>query len=90
MRKIVEKNFKNQKGTKNFSMPMRMKKAFKKGLVKTAESTDSWIITNGSSSGVMKLIGEAVAENSQHTKFTVIGILNRNSVAFRDKLEVKS
>ena len=32
-------------GAKNFSLPTKMKNAFKRGLVKAAESTNAWIIT---------------------------------------------
>jgi hypothetical protein len=34
-------------------MPALMKKAFKKGLIKAAKSTESWIITNGLNSGAI-------------------------------------
>jgi len=49
-------------GAQNFTIPLRMKKAFKEGLVKAAATTGAWIITGGTNTGVMKLVGEAVAE----------------------------
>lgn len=69
-------------------MPNRMKKAFKRGLMKAAESTDSWIITHGFNSGVTKMVGEAVAENTFGTKLITIGILSLSVVAFHEKLKV--
>ena len=75
-------------GYKRFSIPNRMKRAFKKGLVKAAQSTNSIIITNGSHSGVAKLVGEAVSENAHH-KLNVIGIVSWGTVAYREKLEVR-
>ncbi len=75
-------------GTRTFVMPNRMKKAFKRGLVKAAESTDSWVITNGFSSGVTKLVGEAVAENSHSSKLIALGIISLGVVAFHEKLQV--
>ena len=66
-----------------------MKKAFKKGLVKAAQTTDSIIVTNGSHSGVTKLVGEAVAENLHH-KLNLIGVVTWGTVAYREKLEVST
>ena len=64
--------------TKNFTMSHRIKKAFKEGLVKAAISTGAWIITSGTNTGVMRLVGEAVAEEcpkySSDTELTVLGI----------------
>ncbi len=34
-------------GAQNFTIPQRMKAAFKHGLVKAAASTGAWIITGG-------------------------------------------
>ena len=65
-----------------FSIPSRMKKKFKNGLIKAAQSTDSLIITNGRN----KLVGEAVEEN-KYEKIDVIGIIPSHVVAFRRILE---
>ncbi len=59
-----------------------MKKKFKNGLIKAAQSTDSLIITNGRN----KLVGEAVEEN-KYEKIDVIGIIPSHVVAFRRILE---
>ena len=42
-------------GAQNFTIPHRMKYAFKRGLIKAAASTGAWIITGGTNTGVMRL-----------------------------------
>jgi transient receptor potential cation channel subfamily M protein 2 len=77
-------------GAQNFTIPHRMKKAFKEGLIKAAASTGAWIITGGTNTGVMKLVGEAVAEElpkySSDTKLTVLGIATWGKIALRKNL----
>lgn len=52
-------------GAKSFSLKPRLKEAFSKGLIKVAVSTNAWIITGGTSTGVMKHVGEAVSGRTQ-------------------------
>ncbi len=75
--------------TREFTLSSSMKKTFKRGLVKVAESTESWILTNGFNMGVMKLVGEAIAESTNHSKpkLTAIGILSLEIIAFREKFQ---
>jgi hypothetical protein len=58
-----------------------MKKKFQKGLIKSTQSTNSLIITNGRN----KLVGEAVEEN--YEKIDVMGIIPSHVVAYRNILE---
>eukprot|EP00794_Sanderia_malayensis_P003485 gene3485-3983_t len=51
-------------GAKDFQLGSRLKEAFSKGLIKAAVSTDAWIITGGTSTGVMQHVGEAVASQT--------------------------
>jgi len=78
-------------GAQNFTIPHRMKKAFKEGLIKVAATTGAWIITGGTNHGVMRLVGEAVAEEypkySSDTELTVLGIATWGKIAMREKLE---
>ncbi|CAF1036957.1 unnamed protein product [Brachionus calyciflorus] len=77
-------------GPRNFKMANSMKKAFKRGLIKASVSTDSWIITDGYSSGVSKLVGEAISENSHNTQVSnlvVIGISNSENVVYKEQLQ---
>ena len=75
-------------GAKKFSMPHRTKKAFKCGLIKAAVSTGAWIITGGTNNGVMRLVGEAVAEelDKYNSDLPVIGIATWGKVSMREKL----
>jgi hypothetical protein len=43
-------------GAQKFTIPLLMKKAFKRGLIKAAGSTGAWIITGGTEYGVMRLV----------------------------------
>jgi hypothetical protein len=63
-------------GAQNFTIPHRMKNAFKRGLIKAAASTGAWIITGGTNTGVMRLVGEAAADELQkyNTQITLLGI----------------
>ncbi|XP_061326815.1 transient receptor potential cation channel subfamily M member 6-like isoform X1 [Pezoporus flaviventris] len=47
-------------GIQNFKLPSKIKQVFCKGLVKAAETTGAWIITEGINSGVSKHVGDAL------------------------------
>ena len=75
-------------GAKNFTIPLKTKNAFKLGLIKAATSTNALIITGGTNTGVMKLVGDAIAESVIDTScIDVLGIATWGIVADRDKLE---
>uniref|UniRef100_A0A8C5X6W6 non-specific serine/threonine protein kinase n=1 Tax=Malurus cyaneus samueli TaxID=2593467 RepID=A0A8C5X6W6_9PASS len=63
-------------GIQNFKLPSKVKQVFSKGLVKTAESTGAWIITEGINSGVSRHVGDALkGRASPHLrKICAIGI----------------
>jgi transient receptor potential cation channel subfamily M protein 2 len=77
-------------GAQNFTIPHQMKKAFKEGLIKAAITTDAWIITGGTNAGVMRLVGEAVAEEypkySTDSELVVLGVLTWGIIDMREKL----
>ena len=75
---------------KNFLISNQMKKSFQRGLVESTKNFDSWIITNGSNIGVSKLVGEAISNKVNNTKTKLIGILNWQTVAFRNDLETRN
>ena len=80
-------------GAKKFSLPQSTKSAFKKGLVKATVSTGAWIITGGTHTGVMRLVGEAFAEEGykyklKENKLPIIGIATWGIVELRDDLTV--
>ncbi|XP_035877640.1 transient receptor potential cation channel subfamily M member 6 isoform X1 [Phyllostomus discolor] len=47
-------------GIQNFQMPSKLKEIFSQGLVKAAETTGAWIITEGIDTGVSKHVGDAL------------------------------
>ena len=49
-------------GAKNFRMEGRKKETFKKGLIAAAKSTNALVLTGGTNTGAMKLVGEAIRE----------------------------
>uniref|UniRef100_A0A8C3UGL9 non-specific serine/threonine protein kinase n=1 Tax=Catharus ustulatus TaxID=91951 RepID=A0A8C3UGL9_CATUS len=63
-------------GIQNFNLPSKVKQVFSKGLVKAAESTGAWIITEGINSGVSRHVGDALkGRTSPHLrKICAIGI----------------
>ncbi|XP_062832545.1 transient receptor potential cation channel subfamily M member 2 isoform X1 [Anolis carolinensis] len=77
-------------GAKNFTMKLRLKNIFRRGLVKVAQTTGAWIITGGSHAGVMKQVGEAVRDFSMSSSFkgeiVTIGIATWGTVYNRSSL----
>ncbi|XP_076026101.1 transient receptor potential cation channel subfamily M member 2-like isoform X2 [Genypterus blacodes] len=57
-------------GFKNFYMKNHLKKMFRRGLVKVAQTTGAWIITGGTHSGVMKYVGQAVRDYAMSNSTT--------------------
>ncbi|XP_077993758.1 transient receptor potential cation channel subfamily M member 2-like isoform X2 [Glandiceps talaboti] len=49
-------------GAKDFMLTSKLKAVFRNGLTKVALSTNAWIITGGTHTGVMKHVGEAVRD----------------------------
>ncbi|CAF4333537.1 unnamed protein product [Adineta steineri] len=47
-------------GAKQFDMSARLRKIFQRGLVAAAVTTNAWLITAGTNTGVVKEVGEAL------------------------------
>ena len=77
-------------GSKGFNVPLKIKKAFKRGLIKAALNTGAWIVTGGGNMGIAKLVGEAVADETHKESLTVIGIANWGCLALRDRMIEKA
>jgi hypothetical protein len=43
-------------GAQDFTIDANTKKAFKKGLIKAAKTTNAWIVTGGTNFGCMRLV----------------------------------
>ncbi|KAM3610879.1 uncharacterized protein V6R79_009997 [Siganus canaliculatus] len=65
-----------QGGFENFVLPPKVRQAFSKGLITAALSTGAWILTDGTSTGVSKYVGEAVKTFGGHDlrKRNTVGI----------------
>lgn len=76
-------------GAKSFTLPFSTRKAFKRGLAKAAMLTRSWIITGGTEQGVMRLVGEAVAEEQlmRGKDLVVLGVATWGVIAERELLQ---
>ncbi|XP_055974720.1 transient receptor potential cation channel subfamily M member 6 [Sorex fumeus] len=63
-------------GIQNFKMLSRLKEIFSQGLVKAAETTGAWIITEGINTGVSKHVGDALKAHSSQSlrKIWTVGI----------------
>lgn len=75
-------------GAQKFALPFRMKKAFKEGLYKAAASTGAWIVTGGTNTGVMKLVGEAISEGTQKQDIVLLGIATWGVLSLKEKMIV--
>ncbi|KAJ1121133.1 hypothetical protein NDU88_009261 [Pleurodeles waltl] len=79
-------------GAKDVKMNPRLKKRFSKGLLKAAQSTGAWIITDGCHTGVTKIVGEAVRDFSMggnscnNSEIVTIGITTWGTIHKRDSL----
>eukprot|EP00049_Salpingoeca_infusionum_P018811 m.358873 g.358873 ORF g.358873 m.358873 type:complete len:1618 (-) comp18327_c0_seq1:37-4890(-) len=76
-------------GARSFTLPRRLEEVVRTGLLTIADKTNAWVITGGTHSGVMKLVGQMMSkiENDQDI-FTppVIGIATWGVIEDRDKL----
>ncbi|XP_019506231.1 PREDICTED: transient receptor potential cation channel subfamily M member 6 isoform X3 [Hipposideros armiger] len=63
-------------GIQSFKMPSKLKEIFSHGLVKAAETTGAWIITEGINTGVSKHVGDALKAHSSQClrKIWTVGI----------------
>ncbi|XP_046584536.1 transient receptor potential cation channel subfamily M member 2-like [Haliotis rubra] len=72
-------------GAKRFDLKPRLRKLLKEGLCHAAASTGAWMITGGTSAGVMEFVGEAVqdytAATGNNNKVVALGIATWGIVA---------
>ena len=72
-------------GALDFAMAPRLQKAFSHGLAKAAQATSAWVFTGGTDSGVMQLVGRALAEYD--ARVAVVGVAAWGVVYGRERLE---
>ncbi|XP_069786744.1 transient receptor potential cation channel subfamily M member 6 isoform X2 [Narcine bancroftii] len=63
-------------GSQNFELPPKVKQIFGKGLIKAAETTGAWIMTEGINTGTSRHVGDAVRDHTSPylRKICIIGI----------------
>uniref|UniRef100_A0ACB8ER95 Transient receptor putative cation channel sub M member 6 n=1 Tax=Sphaerodactylus townsendi TaxID=933632 RepID=A0ACB8ER95_9SAUR len=63
-------------GNQNFKLPSMFKQLFNKGLVKAAETTGAWILTEGINAGVSKHVGDALKVHASQNlrKICAVGL----------------
>ena len=65
-------------GAQDFRLPQNVQTAFERGLMRAARSGNTWMITGGTDTGVMRLVGQAIA-NYALDNVTAVGIGPSNS-----------
>ena len=61
-------------GARSFHLGKDMLDAISKGFLRIAENTTTWIVTGGTNSGVMKLVGEIMTDQSLTRLAPLIGV----------------
>ncbi|XP_078252387.1 transient receptor potential cation channel subfamily M member 6 [Rhinoraja longicauda] len=63
-------------GSQNFKLPSKVQQLFGKGLIKAAETTGAWIVTEGINTGTSKHVGDAVRDHTSPylRKICILGI----------------
>ena len=60
---------------------------FERGLVRAARMQGTWILTGGTSTGVMKLVGDAVSDYAVSDTVTAIGFSPWGAIVHKDELD---
>ncbi|KAJ8304156.1 hypothetical protein KUTeg_017739 [Tegillarca granosa] len=61
-------------GILNFDLQPKLKRVFRKGLLKAARTTGAWIITGGTNTGVTRHVGDAISDRTTKAKNKVVAI----------------
>ncbi|XP_052793004.1 transient receptor potential cation channel subfamily M member 3-like isoform X2 [Mya arenaria] len=61
-------------GILNFDLQPKLKRVFRKGLLKAAKTTGAWIITSGTNTGVTRHVGDAISDRTLKAKNKIIAI----------------
>ncbi|XP_041364289.1 transient receptor potential cation channel subfamily M member 2-like [Gigantopelta aegis] len=81
-------------GAKRFEMNPRLKNILKQGLCHAATSTGAWIITGGTATGIMQIVGEVIheyttANDVQDQKLVALGIATWGIISNKQALDGK-
>ncbi|KAL5005502.1 hypothetical protein ScPMuIL_018958 [Solemya velum] len=61
-------------GILNFDLQPKLKRVFRKGLLKAAKTTGAWIITSGTNTGVTRHVGDAISDRTMKAKNKIVAI----------------
>ncbi|XP_064607878.1 transient receptor potential cation channel subfamily M member 3-like isoform X2 [Liolophura sinensis] len=61
-------------GISNFELQPKLKRVFRKGLLKAAKTTGAWIFTAGTNTGVTHHVGDAISDRTTKTRNKVVAI----------------
>ncbi|ESP05269.1 hypothetical protein LOTGIDRAFT_102152, partial [Lottia gigantea] len=61
-------------GILNFDIQPKLKRVFRKGLLKAAKTTGAWIVTGGTNTGVTRHVGDAISDRTTKAKNKVVAI----------------
>nr|QHX41567.1 transient receptor potential cation channel subfamily M member 3-like [Octopus vulgaris] len=61
-------------GILNFDLQPKLKRVFRKGLLKAAKTTGAWIVTGGTNTGVTRHVGDAISDLTTKAKNKVVAI----------------
>ncbi|OWF43176.1 Transient receptor potential cation channel trpm [Mizuhopecten yessoensis] len=61
-------------GILNFDLQPKLKRVFRKGLLKAAKTTGAWIITGGTNTGVTRHVGDTISDRTTKLKNKVVAI----------------
>lgn len=73
----------------NFALPSRIKTGFKKSLLNIVEFGNICIITEGISTGVSKIVGEALGNYHHNQDVILIGIADYSTIHGRKELVIE-
>ncbi|EGD74678.1 hypothetical protein PTSG_06043 [Salpingoeca rosetta] len=73
-------------GATTFELPPRLDKMIRQGLCKAATSSNAWIVTGGTNTGVMKYVGQAIKDVQSQVTSPLIGIVPWSIVNNKDAL----
>lgn len=61
-------------GILNFDLQPKLKRVFRKGLLKAAKTAGAWIVTGGTNTGVTRHVGDAISDRTTKAKNKVVAI----------------
>ncbi|XP_035824942.1 transient receptor potential cation channel subfamily M member 1 isoform X2 [Aplysia californica] len=61
-------------GILNFDLQPKLKRVFRKGLLKAARTTGAWIVTSGTNTGVTRHVGDAISDRTTKARNKVVAI----------------